>query len=144
MWYQYKTIVCWNVKKTKFRILLMNVPQDYIYRDTGSLYNLISLDLSGNNFLYLPFGFLKLPLLISLCFNDFDNHQTLSSILNLEYLEILELGDCQKMVITVLTTFLQFRRSTWLIVLLCRFHLMKASLVPLLYRFHLGNIWVWS
>ncbi|KAH0635077.1 hypothetical protein KY284_037863 [Solanum tuberosum] len=69
-----------------------------IPRDIGTLSNLHDLDLSGNNFLYLPFDFSKLPWLTSLRLNDCVNLQTLPSISNLEYLYILELRNCQKLV----------------------------------------------
>jgi len=67
-------------------------------RDIGSLSNLYHLDLSGNNFLYLPFDFSKLPLLTSLYLNDCENLQTLPSLSNLEHLTILGLRNCQKLV----------------------------------------------
>ncbi|KAL3360027.1 hypothetical protein AABB24_016503, partial [Solanum stoloniferum] len=67
-------------------------------RNIESLSNLRDLDLSGNNFLYLPFDFSKLPLLACLFLNDCENLQTLPSISNLEYLHTLELWNCQKLV----------------------------------------------
>ncbi|KAH0641400.1 hypothetical protein KY285_037986 [Solanum tuberosum] len=67
-------------------------------RNIGSLSNLVHLDLSGNNFLYLPFDFSNLPLLVCLFLNDCENLQTLPSISNLEYFKTLELKNCQKLV----------------------------------------------
>uniref|UniRef100_A0A3Q7I9U8 TIR domain-containing protein n=1 Tax=Solanum lycopersicum TaxID=4081 RepID=A0A3Q7I9U8_SOLLC len=69
-----------------------------IPRDIGRLSNLRYLDLRGNNFLYLPFDFSKLPLLISLFLNDCKHLQTLPSLSNLDYLENLYLSNCQKLV----------------------------------------------
>ncbi|XP_055813928.1 disease resistance protein RUN1-like [Solanum dulcamara] len=69
-----------------------------IPRDIGSLSNLTILDLSGYGFLYLPFDFSELPLLMSLYLNDCENLETLPSVSNLEKLEILELRNCKKLV----------------------------------------------
>ncbi|KAL3360044.1 hypothetical protein AABB24_016513, partial [Solanum stoloniferum] len=67
-------------------------------RNIESLSNLRDLDLSGNNFLYLPFDFSKLPWLKCLFLNDCENLQTLPSLSNLEYLSVLGLRNCQKLV----------------------------------------------
>lgn len=56
--------------------------------DIGSLSSLISLDLSGNSFLRLPFDFSKLRFLKELCLNDCENLQTLPPVSNLEILEL--------------------------------------------------------
>ncbi|XP_049388262.1 disease resistance protein RUN1-like [Solanum stenotomum] len=84
-------------------ILMLSLPycgftEADIPRDIGRLSNLRDLDLSGNNFLYLPFDFSKLPLLVALNLSDCKNLQTLPSISNLEKLTIVKLRNCQKLV----------------------------------------------
>ncbi|KAL3360034.1 hypothetical protein AABB24_016508 [Solanum stoloniferum] len=78
-------------------LLYCGFHEDNIPRDIGSLSNLTVLNLSGNIFLYLPFDFSKLPLRC-LYLNGCKNLQTLPSMSNLEYLRILELKNCKKLV----------------------------------------------
>ncbi|OIT35602.1 PREDICTED: disease resistance protein TAO1-like isoform X2 [Nicotiana attenuata] len=75
-----------------------NLSEDDIPRDIGSLFSLEYLDLSGNNFYYLPIDFSKLLLLAELYLNDSENLQTLPSVSNLEKLRILQIKNCQKLV----------------------------------------------
>ncbi|XP_060202499.1 disease resistance protein RUN1-like [Lycium barbarum] len=66
--------------------------------DIGGLYCLEVLDLSGNHFDRLPFGFSKLRFLRFLGLNDCENLQTIPSVSNLEYLNTLSLANCKKLV----------------------------------------------
>ncbi|XP_049407067.1 disease resistance protein RUN1-like [Solanum stenotomum] len=80
------------------RLSYCGLSEGDVPRNIESLSNLALLDLSGNNFLYLPFDFSKLPLLACLYLRDCENLQTLPSLSNLEYLRIVELRNCQKLV----------------------------------------------